>query len=80
MESSPARGGCPGAVTLLALIFVTLRLTGDISWSWWWVLSPLWIYACLLALLAVAVLIMVYCERRARSKSAKEAYQMFTKR
>lgn len=26
----------------LALIFITLKLTGHIDWSWWWVLSPLW--------------------------------------
>lgn len=24
----------------LTLLFVALRLTGHISWSWWWVLSP----------------------------------------
>ena len=27
----------------LALIFITLKLCGAIQWSWWWVLSPLWI-------------------------------------
>ena len=26
---------------LLTLIFVTLKLTGFINWSWWLVLSPL---------------------------------------
>jgi fatty acid desaturase len=29
-----------GALTLL---FIALKLTGHIAWSWWWVLSPLWI-------------------------------------
>ena len=28
---------------LLTLIFITLKLTGYIAWSWWWVLSPVWI-------------------------------------
>ena len=28
---------------ILTLIFITLKLTGYIAWSWWWVLSPLWI-------------------------------------
>lgn len=32
--------GFPG---MLTLIFITLKLTGYIAWSWWWVLSPLWI-------------------------------------
>ena len=29
--------------SLLTIVFVTLRLLGYIDWSWWWVLSPLWI-------------------------------------
>jgi len=28
---------------ILGLIFITLKLTGHIAWSWWWVLSPFWI-------------------------------------
>lgn len=28
---------------LLAVVFITLKLIGKIDWSWWWVLSPLWI-------------------------------------
>jgi len=27
----------------LAIVFITLKLVGTISWSWIWVLSPLWI-------------------------------------
>ena len=29
--------------TILTIIFVVLKLIGIISWSWWWVFSPLWI-------------------------------------
>ena len=32
-----------GIGTILFLIFMTLKLTGSIDWSWWWVTSPLWI-------------------------------------
>lgn len=28
---------------LLLIVFIVLKLTNVISWSWWWVLSPLWI-------------------------------------
>ena len=28
---------------ILTLIFITLKLTHYIDWSWWWVLAPLWI-------------------------------------
>ena len=27
----------------LALMFIVLKLVGEIDWSWWWVLSPIWI-------------------------------------
>jgi hypothetical protein len=27
---------------ILGLIFITLKLTGYITWSWWWVLAPFW--------------------------------------
>ena len=27
---------------ILGLIFITLKLTGHITWSWWWVLAPFW--------------------------------------
>lgn len=28
---------------LLAVLFIALKLTGYVTWSWLWVLSPLWI-------------------------------------
>jgi len=31
-----------GFSSLLAVLFIGLKLTGYIAWSWWWVLSPLW--------------------------------------
>lgn len=38
----------------LTLVFVTLKLTNHIDWSWWWVLAPLWApYAVLLALFLI---------------------------
>lgn len=27
---------------LLTIVFITLKLTNVITWSWWWVLFPLW--------------------------------------
>ena len=32
----------PNFFGLLTIVFITLKLTGYITWSWWWVLSPLW--------------------------------------
>ena len=30
-------------LTVLFVVFLTLKLTGNIDWSWWWVTSPLWL-------------------------------------
>jgi len=32
-----------GLGTVLFLIFLVLKLTDKIDWSWWWITSPLWI-------------------------------------
>ena len=43
-SSSSSSGGISftGALTIL---FIGLKLGHVINWSWWWVLSPLWISA-----------------------------------
>jgi hypothetical protein len=38
-------------VSILTMLFVTLKLCGVIDWSWWWVLSPLWIMAAIVVLI-----------------------------
>jgi len=44
-SSSVNGGGGISLGSILFVIFLTLKLTGNIAWSWWWVTSPLWIYA-----------------------------------
>ena len=29
--------------TILFIVFLVLKLTGYITWSWWWVTAPLWV-------------------------------------
>ena len=41
-DKSSASSGI-GFTGLLAIVFITLKLCNVITWSWWWVLSPLWI-------------------------------------
>lgn len=41
-EKSTTSGGV-GISTVLLIVFIVLKLVGVIDWSWWWVLSPLWI-------------------------------------
>ena len=28
---------------MLTILFITLKLTNYIDWSWWWILSPMWL-------------------------------------
>ena len=43
---------------LLTIVFITLKLCNVINWSWWWVLSPLWIpLAILIVIVALAVIL-----------------------
>ena len=51
-----ANAGGIGFVGLLAIVFITLKLTGFIDWSWWWVLSPLWIAAAFVLTILVGVI------------------------
>ena len=36
------KSGGIGLGMILFLIFMTLKLTGHITWSWWYVTLPLW--------------------------------------
>ena len=47
--------GGVGFTGLLTLTFIILKLTGTISWSWWWILSPLWISLCVILLVLFIV-------------------------
>lgn len=42
-SKSSNRSGGLGIPGVLEIVFVVLKLVGVVSWSWWWVLSPLWI-------------------------------------
>jgi hypothetical protein len=45
-----------GFTGLLTIVFITLKLTGYIDWSWVWILSPMWIGLATLGVIAVALL------------------------
>ena len=42
---------------LLTIAFIVLKLCHVIDWSWWWVLSPLWISVGLIFFLLLIILI-----------------------
>lgn len=43
MSAKSESSGGIGFFGLLTILFIGLKLTGYIDWSWLWVLSPLWI-------------------------------------
>lgn len=55
VQASASGIGFPG---LLTILFIGLKLTGYITWSWLWVLSPLWISA-LVALIFIFVALII---------------------
>lgn len=64
MANNAAQAGTStgiGFTGLLTLIFITLKLTKVIGWSWWWVLSPIWISwaIALLVLSMIAVFFLI---------------------
>ena len=63
MASSSSSGGI-GFAGLLTIVFIVLKLIGKIDWSWWWVLSPLWITA----LLVIGALLMLFALLKSASR------------
>ena len=57
MNNEKTSSGGIGFGSLILLTFIILKLVGVIDWSWWWVLSPIWISAALL--LTISVLLFV---------------------
>jgi hypothetical protein len=46
--------------TVLFIVFLVLKLTKVIDWSWWWVTSPLWIpLGIVLIILAIIGLVLL---------------------
>lgn len=46
-----------GFTGLLTIAFIVLKLLGIISWSWVWVLSPIWIDAILVVILLIVLIL-----------------------
>lgn len=55
-RQTTVKGGI-GFVGLLTIAFIVLKLVGVITWSWVWVLSPIWIDAILIIILLAVVII-----------------------
>jgi len=60
MSNQSNTGGGVGFCGLLTIIFITLKILDKIDWSWWWVLSPIWISSALVIFgLIMAIIVIV---------------------
>jgi hypothetical protein len=61
-KTSSYKSSGVGFCSLLALLFIYFKLTGNTviaTWSWWWVLSPLWLpITIVLVIIALVLLVM----------------------
>ncbi len=55
---SSSNSGGIGFAGLLTVAFIVLKLMNAITWSWWWVLSPIWI-SFSIGIVAIIVLIIL---------------------
>jgi hypothetical protein len=63
-----------GFTGVLTIVFIILKLTNLISWSWWWVLSPIWIELGIVMFI-IAIIAIVYGVRFIRLKIESKKYK-----
>jgi hypothetical protein len=67
-KSSSSSSGI-GFVGMLTIAFIVLKLTNFINWSWWWVLSPIWIVTgAVLLILAFAGIIAIVATKKKKRR------------
>lgn len=51
-----------GVAEILTLVFIVLKLTNVINFSWLWVLSPLWLpFITLVTVMSIFYLVLIVC-------------------
>ena len=54
---------------ILFIVFLILKLTNVIAWSWWWVTAPLWITIALNILIIISIVLFKFIiHRKKRNK------------
>lgn len=72
-NKSTATSGGIGFTGLLTIAFIVLKLCSVINWSWWWVLSPIWISIGLaVAIFIVAMIVIIVMDIHDNRKSFKK--------
>ena len=66
--ANESKSGGLGIGMILFIVFLVLKLTNVIDWSWWWVTSPLWIpfvaASVILGIVGVVAIIIEYINNK----------------
>ena len=54
MDNNKTSSGI-GFGSILFIVFLVLKLTNVIDWSWWWVFAPIWISVCILIICVIVL-------------------------
>ena len=71
--NSNSKGGGLGICSVLTIVFVVLKLTKVITWSWWWVTAPLWgglafwLAITIIAMVCYVLMLLIKCMAKRKS-------------
>lgn len=71
MSDTKTSSGGVGFAGLLTIAFVVLKLCKVIDWSWWWVISPIWISIGLVLLVFGGIGLYYLCKSYITNKELK---------
>lgn len=74
-RNNNSTAGVIGFCDLLTIVFIVLKLTGVISWSWLWVLAPIWIPVAIILAMLLVVLIVVLVKEGVKQTEEKQHRQ-----
>ena len=63
-DSKGTAGGGLGLSGVLLVVFIVLKLCKVITWSWVWVLSPLWISLILWGIILLIIIIYIMLDKQ----------------
>jgi len=77
-ESKSSSSGM-GLGSVLFVVFLVLKLTDHIDWSWWWVTSPLWISGLIGVFVVLLVFLFQFMHDRKQERKHLEYMKKFPK-
>ena len=79
-NKNKSASGSIGFTGLLTIAFIVLKLCKVIDWSWWWVLSPLWISVGLAILVLAIFIVVTVAKEKADYDKAKKRHDKWNKK